>query len=247
MKIKIKYITPVILVFFVAGIAGTIVFNIWSSEQIKEPAKITSGEFKGENDPTDIRGSFTLEDINNAFQVPVEDLANAFGFGDSPNPGTIKAKDIEGTYGSVEGGELGTDSVRMFVAYYLGLPFSTTEDSLLPKQAIAILKARGKITEEQLKGLEEISIDLATLKAPPTETTTTPVESHEEEQEALVIKGNTTFEDLLKAGVTKEEIESVLGIPMGRSGDSIRDYVAEKELEFSEFKLKLQELVDTKK
>ena len=247
MKIKIKYITPVILGFFVAGIAGTIVFNIWSSEQIKEPAKIASGEFKGENDPTDIRGSFTLEDINKAFNIPVEDLAKAFGFGDSPNPEAIKAKDIEETYGSVEGGELGTDSVRMFVAYYLGLPFSTTEDSLITKQAIAILKAKGKITEEQLKGLEEISIDLATLKPASTEMAPAVDESHEEAQEALAIKGNTTFEDLLNAGATKEEIENILGIPMGRSGDSIRDYVAEKDLEFSEFKLKLQELVDTKK
>jgi len=249
MKIKIRHIAPVIFIFFIVGIAGTMALNLWSSEQIKEPARFASGKFEGQYDPSDIRGSFTLADINKAFKVPVEDLAEAFGFKDAPDPEAIKAKDIEETYGALKGGELGTDSVRMFVSYYLGLPFTTTEDSLLPKQAISILNSKGKITAEQLKDLEEMSVDLAALKGK-SDTSTVPSEPISEEHEdevAFSIKGKTTFQELLDNGITREEIEKILGMPMGRSGDSIRNYVAEKGLEFSVFKPELEALVKAKR
>lgn len=247
MKIKIRHIAPVILIVFIVGIAGTMGLNMWNTTGIKEPARYASGEFKGQYDPSDIRGSFTFEEINESFQVPVEDLARAFGFDDVISPGLLKAKDIEGTYGAIEGGELGTDSVRMFVAYYLGLPFTSTEDTLLPKSAISILKAKGKITEEQAKNLEGISVDIAAFK-PSATAASSPVEKAHEEitKEPLAIKGKTTFKELLDYGITKEEIEEILGMPMARSGETIRDYVGSKGMEFSVFKDKIQALVNAK-
>lgn len=246
MKIKIRHIAPIILVVFVVGIAGTIALNMWSSELVKEPAKYTSGDFEGQNNPSDIRGSYTFADINRTFNVPVEDLAKAFGFKDAENPEMIKAKDVEGTYGVLEGGgELGTDSIRMFVAYYLGLPFTAVEDNRLPRPAVSILRSTGKITEEQLEFLEGITVDLSSL----TQSAETPadlVSEHEQETE-FAIKGKTTFKELLDFGITEEEIETILGMPMGRSGEVVRDYVADKGLEFSEYKVKFEELIAAKK
>ena len=86
MKIKSKDIAPIVLAFFVIGITVTIFLNYWNTGKIKEPAKYTSGKFEGLYDPSDIRGSFSFADINNAFNVPAEDLAEAFGFKDAPNP-----------------------------------------------------------------------------------------------------------------------------------------------------------------
>lgn len=242
MKIKIKHIAPIIVVVFVVGIAGTMVLNYWNTEKVKEPAKYSSGEFAGQNDPSDIRGSYTFTDINKTFNVPIEDLAKAFGFKDSENPGMIKAKEVEGTYGAIEGGELGTDSIRMFVAYYSGLPFTGEEGTLFPKPAVAILRSKGKVTEEQLDFLEGITVDLASLK-PSSDT----AEAADHEEEEFKVKGKTTFKDLLDFGFTKEEIEGILGMPMGRSGEAVRDYVADKGLEFFEYKTKLEALVEAKK
>ena len=246
MKIKSRDIAPIVLAFFVIGITGTILLNYWNTEKIKEPARYTSGKFEGEYDPSDIRGSFTFADINKSFNVPVEDLAKAFGFKDATTPETLKAKDVEGTYGAIEGGELGTDSVRMFVAYYLGLPFTGEKDTLFPRPAVSILRSQGKITEEQLKFFEEITVDLAMLKEA-SETMTDISTEHEAEEKEFAIKGKTTFLELLDFGITREEIEEILGMPMGRTGETVRDYVADKGLEFSEYKVKLEALINTKK
>ena len=243
MKIKIKHIAPVIVVFFIIGIGGTMALNLWNTAKIKEPDKFKSGDFEGQYDPSDIRGSFTFADINKSFNVPVEDLAKAFGFKDASNPETLRAKNIEGTYGAVEGGELGTDSVRMFVAYYLGVPFAGEENTLLPRPAVSILRSKGKVTEEQLTFLEGIAVDLAALKANPG---LTDVTGHAETEE-FKVRGKTTFKELLDFGFTKEEIEGVLGMPMGRSGEAVRDFVADKGLEFFEYKTKLEELVAARK
>jgi hypothetical protein len=245
MKIKIKHIAPIIVVVFVVGIAGTIALNLWSTAQIKEPARYVSGEFEGQYDPSDIRGSFTFADIKESFNVPVEDLAKAFGFKDAENPEALKAKDVESTYGAVEGGELGTDSIRMFVAYYLGLPFTGEEGTLMPRPAFSILRSKGKVTEAQMAFLEKITIDLPGM----TKAADVPAEvvaEHETEEEFL-IKGKTTFKELLDAGMTEGEIEEILGMPMGRTGEVVRDYLAEKGLEFSEYKVKLEALIKAKK
>ena len=39
---------------------------------------IKTGEFAGQYNPADIRGSYTFDDISNAFEIPIEDLGKAF-------------------------------------------------------------------------------------------------------------------------------------------------------------------------
>jgi len=245
MKIRSRHMAPIILTFFVIGIAGTMVLNLWDTEKEKVPARYKSGDFVGQYDPSDIRGSYTFADINEAFNIPVEELAKAFGFSDAENPTALKAKDVEGTYGKMEEGELGTDSIRLFVAYYKGLPFDPEEDTLIPGPAISILKEKGKLTKEQENGLKDIIISLSELKSFTTWGSAEATAGHETTEE-FTIKGKTTFQELLDFGITKEEIEKILGQPMGRSGVALRDFAVDKGIELSEFKPKLEALVESK-
>jgi hypothetical protein len=246
MKIKSKHIAPMVITFFVIGIAGTMLLNLWSTELEKEPARYLSGEFEGEYDPSDIRGSYTFADISKAFEVPVEDLAKAFGFTEAPDPDIIKAKDLEETYGALEQGELGTDSIRLFVALYKELPFVPEEETLIPGSAVSILKSKVSLTEEQKTMLKDRTISLSELRPPETEGEAQVATEHETTEE-FVIKGKTTFQELLDVGITQEEIEKIFGMPMGKTGEALRDYATNNGVEFSDFKTALEELVASKK
>jgi hypothetical protein len=242
MKVNSKHLAFLTFVFFILGIGGTMISNYWNTETVKIPARYKEGTFAGDYDPSDIRGSYTFDDVNKSFNLPVIDLANSFGFGNSENKSQIKAKDIEGTYGEMETGELGTDSVRWFVALYSAKPFTPGEDTLMPQAAIDILKSKGKLNPEQEAKLQKKAISLTGLKDRPVNIAS---EKDESESKVLQIKGKTTFKDLMDAGLSKQEIETVLQVPIGRDGDKVRDYLSDKGIEFSEYKTLLQNKLDS--
>ena len=68
----------------------------------------------------------------------------------------------------------------------------------------------------------------------------------EEHSEAEIgqVRGKTTFGELLDWGVSKEEIEQALGLPIGKAGISVRDYCIDNGIEFSTVKGALQEAAD---
>ena len=141
MKIRSIQLAPVILILFIAGIGLTMAFNLWKTESSKQPAKYLSGEFAGEYNPGDIRGSYSFDDISDAFDIPVATLAKAFGVEDRKNPGDFQAKELEEMYGpQTDGGEVGTDAVRLFTAIYSGRPYTPEETTRLPNPAVALLK-----------------------------------------------------------------------------------------------------------
>ncbi len=61
--LKTKYLAAGVPVVFLAGIGLTMAFNLWHTTTTKEPAKYSSGEFAGQANPADIRGSYTLGDV----------------------------------------------------------------------------------------------------------------------------------------------------------------------------------------
>ena len=93
--------------------------------------------------------------------------------------------------------------------------------------------------------MQALSIRLEELKAEVADGETETVTEHTDDTEALV-KGGTTFNDLLEWGLSVEEIEFVLGMEMGARSMTVRDFLMEKELEFSEYKEELQLLLDEK-
>jgi len=88
----------------------------------KEPLKFTEGEFAGEYNPADIRGSYTFGDVSRLFGVSLEDLAIAFRVSE-PDVAAVSLKTLEEKFVDL-GVDLGTSSVRLFVALYNGLPLN---------------------------------------------------------------------------------------------------------------------------
>jgi hypothetical protein len=203
MKLKL-YLTPVlILVIIFGGIAISQSFGWWQTHVQKTPAKFESGNFQGENDPYDIRGSYTFYDIESNFKVSVEVLAEAFPISDK-DFGTIKAQDVESYYADMNlPYEIGTGSVKYFVALYNDLPFDGKE--ALPDTAIYVLERDAKIepgsiiglqtdivySEEELSGEEAVHIQL--------------------DEGEFAITGDTTVIEALEHGIIFEELEEIIG------------------------------------
>ena len=116
MKNKAALVASVTVLSLVIGVGIAKITGYWRTEGSKVPMKISQGEFEGESDPGDIRGSYSFTDIEAAFGIPPEMMAAAFGMPEG-DPGQYKAKNVEETWGEMEGGmEIGTDSVRLFIA-----------------------------------------------------------------------------------------------------------------------------------
>ena len=247
MTLRSKHIAPIVLVVFILGIAGTMIFGLWQTTSSKVPATYSEGEFAGEYNPADIRGSYSFGDIEEAFAVPVAALAKAFAVEDADNPADFLCKSLEDLYGAAENGEIGTDSVRWFVALYAGLPYSPEEDTLLPSTSISVLRERLSESELEAIGAKTVSLaaDVSALaaSAPEDGQAAEQTDTHTE-SEVGEVKGKTTFGELLSWGVSKETIESILGLPMGKAGVTVRDYCIENNIEFSTVKAALQEAAD---
>jgi hypothetical protein len=268
-SIKSRHLAVIVPVVFAAGIGLTIAFNLWKTESEKVPAAYTSGEFAGKANPADIRGSYTFADIVKAFPVPLEDIARAFGV--TGNAAAFQVKGLEGA------GGLGTDSVRLFVARYAGLPFEPAETTALPAAAVAVLEKKGGLSAEQVADLraravsaEPAAVPAAAAAAPaapsataaapkpapataaPTAASPAPAASgtapspatHTTSSTDRTVKGTTTFKDLTDWGVAEADIRKIFGGEMGATGVSLKDFCAEKGIEFSTVKTAVQDLVN---
>ena len=261
MKLRSVQVAALAIVFVFGGIFISSLMGVWRTESSKIPAAYTSGEFAGEYNPADIRGSYTFEDIAEAFDVPVRDLSEAYGFDKYDNPAALQVKIFEDTFGEIDGKEIGTDSVRLFVALYLSRPYTAEETTGLPFKAIELLESRGLIDEAAAaelrlkygvepgaaaeKAAEKAAAPVESLEAAAAENTakSTPEEGSDE---VPAIKGKTTFQELLDWGLTREEIEDVIGMPMGPTNQAVRDFFIEQGVEFSPFKDALQKRLDEK-
>jgi hypothetical protein len=226
MKIKSMHLAVVIIVFIFGTVAATSAFGLWKTTNDKVPAVYRDGEFAGQYNPADIKGSYTFEDIFNAFEIPIEDLGKAFNVSDPSKYASFQCKELEAIYAplAAEGKEVGTGSVRYFVALYKGLPITVEEITYLPKTAVEILKTKANLTQEQIKSIEKYSVDLPVV---PTSSTPSP-QTTDKLASSKAITGSTTFKNLLDWGVKKEDIEKVLNDKIPDSGKIIKDYASIK-------------------
>lgn len=152
----IKTTTLAILLFliFFGGIYSSDLFGLWKTEASKTVRTINIGDSVGEKNPNDIKGSFSFLDISKNFDIPVSDLQKAFDIKNVENIENFKCKDLEVYYGNTITNEIGTGSVKMFVAFYKGINYTVTEDTYLPETAITLLKEKASLTEYQKKYIE---------------------------------------------------------------------------------------------
>lgn len=228
------------------GIAFASVMGWWVTESTKVPVTFTEGEFAGQANPADIRGSYTFGDVANSFGVTPEVLAQAFGIHED-NPAAFSVKELEGLYLDT-GYEIGTASVRLFVAYYTGLPFDTTDQEIyLLQPAADILFERGNLPPDQIAYLEKHTVNIGELpNAEQSSTPATPVsaESSSPTDVEHVVKGKTTFGELILWGVPQPAIEELIGGPMPDPAMTLKDYVSTNGLDFEALKPDLQAKVD---
>ncbi|MEP7136402.1 MAG: hypothetical protein ABI904_15845 [Chloroflexota bacterium] len=246
MNLTSKPLAVIVLVIMFGGIFFSSAMGWWATESTKVPVTFTEGEFAGQANPVDIRGSYTFGDIAKSFDVTPEILAQAFGITEG-DPAVFAVKELEAIYlGS--GFEIGTASVRLFVAFYTGLPFDTTgQEIYLPQSATDILLAKGNLAPEQLAYLETYTVTVSAsvpAEAPVVEATPVPAESSSITSEEYTVKGKTTFGELIIWGVPKATIEQIIGAPMPDPAMALKDYASANGLNFETLKPALQAEVD---
>src|SRR5512138_2657166 len=109
MTLTSKSVVISLFVTIFGGIAFASMMGWWVTESTRVPVTFTEGEFAGQANPADIRGSYTFGDIANSFDVTPEVLSQAFGI-QKDNPAAFVVKDLEGMYLASEY-EIGTTSV----------------------------------------------------------------------------------------------------------------------------------------
>lgn len=146
LHLKNKFMPLFIILFIFGGIQIFKSLDLWKTERSAEPAKITSSAHSGKYDPADIRGSYSFKEIATLYDVKEEDLLTAFKIGDV----NIKVKDLETLYSNSEI-EIGTKSVRYFVALYNGVPFDKGDEEIyLPSSAIDLLLSTKTLDQKEI-------------------------------------------------------------------------------------------------
>jgi hypothetical protein len=153
MKINSLVLGLLVVVLIFGGIGISSLTGDWQTTSTKNPVKFTQGTFTGQSNPADIRGSYSFADISRTFEIPLSDLAVAFGI--ESNAAAFQVKSLESLYfNPLNGTSVGTNSVRLFVAYYKGLPFATSDSVYLLPAAVSLLKTKAKLTTEQITFLD---------------------------------------------------------------------------------------------
>ena len=246
MTLTSRPLTIILFVIVFGGIVFSSAMGWWVTESTKRPVTFTEGEFEGQANPADIRGSYTFGDIADSFTVTPDVLVRAFGIKED-DPAAFEVKELEAIYLD-SGYEIGTASVRLFVAYYTGLPFDTTEQEIyLPQSATDILLAREHLTAERVVYLEShtVAVGEALSTEPHTaEATLIPVETGSATTQEFTVKGKTTFGELITWGVPESTIEAVIGAPLPDPAMGLKEYAAAKGVDFETLKPALQAEVD---
>lgn len=260
MTLTSKPLAFILFIIMFGGIAVSSALGGWQTESTKVPAAFTDGEFAGQANPADIRGSYTFGDIANSFDITPEVLAQAFQI-TSDDPASFAVKDLEALYLD-SGYEIGTNSIRLFVGFYAGLPFDITgQEIYLPRPAADILLERATLTPEQVTYLQTYSAEVSPASSPNIEPA--PAQSEESAPETgpaepasaastssteeYVVKGKTIFGDLIRWGVPQEVIEQVIAAPMPDPALKIKDYATANGLDFETLKTQLQAEADKAK
>jgi len=153
MKIKSATLGILVVGIVFGGILASSAMDLWITESTKIPDKIVVEGAEEVYDPTDIKGSYTFGEVSELFGIPLEDMASAFDLPKEIEASTFKNKELETIYADQEL-EVGTGSVRLFVALYKGLPYEITEETYLLLNAIEILKEKANLSQEQIAYLD---------------------------------------------------------------------------------------------
>jgi len=140
----------VIMTIFFGSVGVGKITGTWQTMGRRTPLAFSSGSIAGINDPADIRGSWTFGEISNLYDIPLKDLGKAFALKDEKQMGNFLCKDLESLYVeySKQGKDVGTHTVRVFVAWYKGLPIDE-RNAYFPDTVKEVLNTKGSLTNAQ--------------------------------------------------------------------------------------------------
>jgi hypothetical protein len=257
MKLNSFTLAVLVVAILFGGISLSSGLKWWHTESTKEPIRYSEGAAAGQYNPADIRGSYTFGDINRLFAIPLDDLQVAFRLPADRDAASYQLKELEALTADLAV-EVGTASVRMFVAFYKSLPYDLagSEETYLFPEAAAVLKAQNTLLPEQAEYLlshlvPETNEVISPVVGTPDDTQAvevqhTPAASEHVKPDKLV-NGQTSFQDLLNWGVRRETLETILGDKLPAPLTKVKDYAAQKGLEFSRLKNAFQVEVDKTK
>ncbi len=230
MRLKNSHIGILVIIIIIGGIYVAKGFGLWSTESDKIPSRLSEGLGAGSYDPFDIRGSYSFGEISNLFEIDINLLAKAFQLGDGDDVKELKSKDLESMYGELEGDiEIGNESVQVFVAIMKEHDISGA-DAFLPVSAVQVL------LDENPNRSEDVLIYLESHQVEASANGSIPEVEIKSESEGLKVNGNTTFSQVLGFGITKQDIESIIGAKMPPENQSVKSYCTENGLSFSVIK-----------
>jgi hypothetical protein len=108
---------------------------------------------------------------------------------------------------------------------------------------VDILKAHGTLTPEQITYIDAHSVILDLAPATASAAIATEAAAPAESTERL-IKGKTTFQEILDWGVSQDVIEQIIGAPLPATSLTVKDYCTQQGLNFEIIKSALQTEVD---
>jgi len=253
MKIKSVHILLAIIIIIGGGILLASQLGLYSTTKTKSPRETVEGVY----DTADIRGSHTLAEIEEYYQVPASAVIEAFRLKPDTDPGIFKLKDLGEIYKPVEleGKEYNveTDTVRVFVSLYSKNPYISDETFYLPEKTVNYLIENKKLTGEEkdywlnhtfiLEYLENDSLSASETPEKIEETVEETIENKvEEEAKEFKVTGETTIQELLDGGITEEKFEEITGFKAPEDKSVlVKDFASDKEIEFKEIKDKFVE------
>jgi len=217
-----------------------------------------NGELK---DISEIRGSFTLNEVEQLYGVPSKAIIEAFNLSKDTNPGAFRLNNLKEIYQPVElEGEMyevETDMVKVFVSLYAGIPYISEETFYLPEQAVDYLLRNNKLIGEEKEYWEKHTFDLSNndkvvtdkfaLEEDKTDYLT---EDSEIQKEGITdnksIAGRTTIAELVVMGIDEETFQSLTGLELpDEKNITVRDYAVSNGIEFGEIRGKLESYLST--
>jgi len=241
MKIKSMHILLAIIIIIGGGILLASQLGLYSTTRVKSPRKTAEGVY----DIADIRGSHTLAEIEEYYQVPASSAIEAFGLRPDTNPTLFQLKDMKETFKPVEleGEEyiVETDTVKVFTSLYLKIPYVSDETFYLPEKTVNYLIENKRLTGEEKEYWQGHTFKLEYLDSKYL-TASEFSKIVVEEAEGFNVTGRTTIQELLDGGITEEKFEEVTGFKVPEDKlVLVRDFVIDKGIEFGEVKDKFAE------
>jgi len=236
MVLNSKLLMLIIPAVLITGIGASMVAGYWNTGSDRQPTRYQDDELNP-YDPQSISGSYSISEVSTFFNIPTDVIYDAFNISTTFDPTTFNAKNLSSIYEPTEF-EIGTEALQAFVALYNNLPYSLV-DVYLPDSAIAsALNHNLNLTEDQKVYLSTHAIHVIPLD--PSKVTF----SEEETSSEFAVKGPTTIQEVIDAGMTKSQFESIVKSNVSYTNQTVKDFCIEKGLSFAEVKIALEDALN---